>query len=254
MDPKTPLRIDVLGVPVDCVDMDTAMQHIGRILEGDRAQAVIAVNPEKVIAAQASPRLLHALAQAGLLIPDGIGIVLAARFLHGIKMSRVPGSELMPTLCEYAARMQHPVFLFGATAQVNELALEELRRRYSGIEIAGAENGYIPEDDMPKLIDRINASGAKILFVALGSPRQEDWMLKHLPALNVRVCQGVGGTFDVLAGKVRRAPRVFLKLNLEWLYRLLRNPGRLTRQTALPYFFFQTIKSRVVTVSKRWSI
>ena len=247
MDRKTPQRIDVLGVPVDCLDMETAMEHVARMLEGDRPQAVIAVNPEKVIAAQANPGLLQALNRAGLLIPDGIGIVLASRLLHGIRIRRVPGSELMPAICEYAARMHHPVFLFGASAEVNDLATQELLRRYPGIAIAGGEHGYLPDEDMPRLVDRINTSGAKILFLALGSPRQEDWMLEYLPVLNVRVCQGVGGTFDVLSGKVNRAPPVFLKLNLEWLYRLLANPRRLTRQTALPRFFFQTIKSSLMT-------
>ena len=242
MDRKTPDRIDVLGVPVDCVDMELAMEHVARILEGDRPNAVIAVNPEKVIAAQSNPRLLTALREAGLVIPDGIGIVLAARLLHRRRLRRVPGSELMPTICAYASRMNYPVFLFGASAEVNGLASKELRRRYPGIDIAGAEHGYLPNEEMPRLVERINASGAKILFLALGSPRQEDWMLEHLPALNVRLCQGVGGTFDVLSGKVNRAPPVFLKLNLEWLYRLLTNPRRLTRQTALPRFFFQTIK------------
>jgi len=242
MDQETPKRIDVLGVPVDCLDMEMAMEHVARFLDGERAKAVIAVNPEKVIAAQSSPRLIEALQSAGLLIPDGIGIVFAARLLHGITIRRVPGSELMPALCGYAARMQIPVFLFGATADVNELAADELRRRYPDIDIAGAEHGYVGDEEMPNVVDRINASGAKILFVALGSPRQEDWMLQHLPKLNVRVCQGVGGTFDVLAGKVMRAPPVFLKLNLEWLYRLLSNPTRLSRQTALPRFLLQTIR------------
>ena len=242
MDRKTPDRIDVLGVPVDCVDMDLAMQHVTRILEGDRPQAVVALNPEKVIAAQSNPKLLTALRGAGLVIPDGIGIVVAARLLHGRSLSRVPGSELMPVICAYASRMNYPVFLFGASAEVNELTSKELRLRYPEISIAGAEHGYLPSEEMPMLVDRINASGAKILFLALGSPRQEEWMLEHLPALNVRLCQGVGGTFDVLSGKVNRAPPIFLKLNLEWLYRLLANPTRLTRQTALPRFLFQTIK------------
>lgn len=243
MDREIPKRIDVLGVPVDCVDMDMAMKYIGRILENERAHAVIAVNPEKVIAAQSDHRLLKALQSAGLLIPDGIGIIFAARLLHRRRLRRVPGSELMPKICEYAAEMGYAVFLFGATAEVNELASAELKRRYPKIHIAGAEHGYLPDDDMPGLVERINSSGAKILFLALGSPRQEDWMLKHLAALNVRVCQGVGGTFDVLSGRVNRAPIIFQKLNLEWLYRLLANPRRLTRQTALPRFFFQTIKS-----------
>ena len=99
---------------------------------------------------------------------------------------------------------------------------------------------------MPALVERINASGADILFVALGSPRQEMWMDAHLDSLDVRICQGVGGTFDVLAGRVRRAPVIFQRMHLEWLYRLLSQPGRLFRQTALPKFVFRVMRKRLL--------
>jgi N-acetylglucosaminyldiphosphoundecaprenol N-acetyl-beta-D-mannosaminyltransferase len=135
------------------------------------------------------------------------------------------------------------VYLFGAQESVNEIAAKELVRRFPGLTIAGRHHGYVDEQDMPDLIEAINRSGAAILFVALGSPRQELWMAQYRQQLHVGVCQGVGGTLDVLAGHVRRAPGLFIRLNLEWLYRLASNPRRLLRQTALPRFAGQVVRA-----------
>jgi len=238
-------RIEVLGVPVDCVNMRQSLACVDDMMAGDKAEAVIAVNPEKVIKAQGDPVLLARLQQAGLLIPDGVGLVVAARILGLGRMERVPGSELMPAICELAARKGYPVFLYGAAPDVNRKAREVLVERYPGILIAGGRDGFVKEDVMPNLIDEINASGAQILFIALGSPRQELWMEKYLPQLNIKVCQGVGGTFDVIAGKVKRAPLIFRKMQLEWFYRLASQPKRLLRQTALPRFVLQVFKKRM---------
>lgn len=238
-------RIEVLGVPVDCVNMSQSLEIIDGLLAGDKAEAVIAVNPEKVIKAQGDPVLLARLHLAGLLIPDGIGLVLAARMLGLGRMERVPGSELMPAICAMAARKGYRVFLYGATPEVNRKAREVLAERYPGIQIAGGRDGYVRDDEMMSLVEEINASGAHILFIALGSPKQELWMERYLPHLNVKVCQGVGGTFDVIAGKVKRAPLVFRKMQLEWFYRLASQPRRLLRQTALPRFVSQVIRKRL---------
>jgi N-acetylglucosaminyldiphosphoundecaprenol N-acetyl-beta-D-mannosaminyltransferase len=128
------------------------------------------------------------------------------------------------------------VFLFGAKEEVNAAAAEELQRRYPSLNVAGRHNGYVSAEDMPQLVEQIRSSGAVIVFLALGSPRQELWMAEHLEACGARLCQGVGGTFDVLAGHVERAPAIWRRLNVEWLYRLLSDPRRLLRQTALPRF------------------
>jgi N-acetylglucosaminyldiphosphoundecaprenol N-acetyl-beta-D-mannosaminyltransferase len=240
-----PKRIEVLGVPVDCVNMSQSLECVDHMMAGNKAEAVIAVNPEKVIKAQGSPVLLARLRQAGLLIPDGIGLVVAARVLGLGRMERVPGSELMPAICERAARKGYRIFLYGAAPDVNRKAREVLAERYPGIQIAGGRDGYVKDDEMPNLVEEINASGAQILFVALGSPRQELWMEKYLPQLNVKVCQGVGGTFDVIAGKVKRAPLIFRKMQLEWFYRLASQPKRLLRQTALPKFVSQVIRKKL---------
>ncbi len=146
------------------------------------------------------------------------------------------GADLCPQLCDLAAQEGWGVFLFGAKEEVNAAAAEELQRRYPSLNVAGRHNGYVSAEDMPQLVEQIRSSGAVIVFLALGSPRQELWMAEHLEACGARLCQGVGGTFDVLAGHVERAPAIWRRLNVEWLYRLLSNPRRLLRQTALPRF------------------
>lgn len=241
-----PSRVEILGVPVDCVTMAQAVQWVETTLASDQPRSVIAVNPEKVIQANQDPEVLKRLQQAGLLIPDGIGVVFAVRLLGLGCLERVPGSELMPKLCEQAAKKGYKVFLFGANQEVISQAAEVLLQRYSGLNIVGTQHGYVKEEEMPSVIAAINSSQADLLFVALGSPKQELWMTRYLPALNVKVCQGVGGTFDVIAGRVKRAPLAFRLLHLEWFYRLLSQPSRILRQTALPIFAFRVLRKRVL--------
>ena len=241
MDVMTPKRVEVLGVPVDCLTMQTALDAVDTALQSDKPTSIVAVNPEKIIRAQSDPEFMKQLTSAGLLIPDGIGVVWAARLLGLGNMERVPGSELMPAICGLAAQKGYPLFLFGGRPEVNQRAVEFLRRRYPSIRIVGNEHGYIGKEDFPDLIESINDSGAKILFVALDSPKQEQWIADHLSKLRVQVCQGVGGTFDVIAGTVRRAPVIFRKMYLEWLYRLVAQPNRIMRQTALPKFACQVL-------------
>lgn len=229
-------RISILGVPVDALTMDGAIDKAREIGRGDVGRTILAVNPEKVIKAREDEGLKQALDEAGILIPDGIGVVLAARLLHGVAFSRVAGADLCPELCRLAADEGWGVFLFGAKEEVNAAAAEELKRRYPDLIVSGRRNGYVAAEEMPALVEEIRASGAVIVFLALGSPRQELWMAEHLEACGAKLCQGVGGTFDVLAGHVERAPAVWRRLNLEWLYRLLSDPRRLLRQTALPRF------------------
>lgn len=244
MDSMRPKRIEVLGVPVDVVNMEVALATVEKMLAGDKAETVIAVNPEKIIKAQSDPMLLSRLRNAGLLVPDGIGVVLAAKFFGLARMQRVPGSELMPAICERAALKGYKVFLFGASPETNLRAVEVLLKRYPGLQIVGYQDGYIKDQDMPKLIEKINSSNAEILFIALGSPKQELWMETYSPELKVKVCQGVGGTFDVIAGHVKRAPLFFRKLHLEWFYRLASQPKRLVRQSALPKFVMQVFRKK----------
>ena len=224
-----PTRVDILNIPVDCVTMDQAVAWADSRMTLSEPKTVIAVNPEKIMKAQSDPTLRQFLRSAGLLIPDGIGVVIATKLLGLGYAERVPGSELMPRLCGLAAEKGYSIFLFGASPEVNERAAHKLRQEFPGLTIAGTQHGYVDDADMPAVIDHINAVAPHFLFIALGSPKQELWMSTYLPRLRVKVCQGVGGTFDVLAGRVKRAPWIFRCIHLEWFYRLLSQPSRLVQ-------------------------
>ena len=242
------IRTSVLGVPVDAVTMESALEQIRTMLAGEVTNLVLAVNPEKVMAAQKNPELLKVLGSASLLVPDGIGVVIAARILGGVSMKRVPGSDLMPEICGLAASEGHSVFLFGARPGVAAEAAELLRQRYPGLVIAGTQHGYVPEEEMGALVRAINDSGAAVLFVGLGSPRQELWLNKHRHMLKVRVCQGVGGSFDAICGNPKRAPRWAQRVHLEWLHRLVLQPRRADRQSALPRFIAAVLRAAILGV------
>jgi N-acetylglucosaminyldiphosphoundecaprenol N-acetyl-beta-D-mannosaminyltransferase len=207
---------------------------------------VIAVNPEKVIRARQDPGLLAQLRTAGLLIPDGIGVVFAARILGLGRMKQVPGCELMPEICDLSARKGYRIYLLGGRPEVNREVESVLTERYQGIQIVGRQSGYFKESEIDGIVENINMSGAQILFIALGSPKQELWMRKYLQNSTVKVCQGVGGTFDVLAGEANRAPSAFRRMHLEWFYRLLSDPRRIIRQIALPKFMFAVIRKKML--------
>ncbi len=242
----TERRTEILGVPVHRVTMAQVLEWVNRrlALRGE-ADAIMAVNPEKVMRCRQDAALKATLGKASLLIPDGIGVVVACRLLGRGPIGRVPGSDLMPALCALAAERGYRVYLFGARADVNDRAAQVLAHRYPGLQIVGTTHGYVEEREMPGVIHRINCAEPDLLFVALGSPRQEEWMARYLPTLDVAICMGVGGTFDVLAGTVKRAPVAWQKMHLEWLYRLLSEPTRIGRQTALPRFALQVLRQRL---------
>lgn len=218
------------------------------IIREKKQGSIFAINPEKIIAAGETPLLLEAIKAAALLIPDGIGALLAAR-LAGVRGgSRVPGADLMPELCALAASRGYPIFLFGARPEVAPRACMALKQAYPGLQIAGFQNGYVTPAEAQALPEKINASGARMLFVGLGSPTQELWIHNNMPKLtSVNICQGVGGTLDVLAGRVRRAPEAWQKSYMEWLYRILKEPKRIRRFPNLVAFAFKVWRGGVVT-------
>ena len=239
-------RVNVLGLPVDVVDMPSALACVeNHVTSGRPAGCILSANPEKVYAVRESSLLQRLFASAALIVPDGIGVVWAIRWLEKCSVSRVPGADLMQEICTLSAKKGYRVFFFGSSEETNSGAVKEIEKRCPGIRIAGRQNGYLPEDQMPDLVERINASKTDILFVALGSPRQEQWMETYLPKLDVRLCQGIGGTLDTIIGKVRRAPLFMQKLNLEWFFRLLCQPGRIWRQRVLVLFVLEVMRAKM---------
>lgn len=231
-------RLEVLNIWVDPVTREEAIQRVENFLKtGRRPHLVFAANPEKNFSVPRDPVLYRTFRDADLLLPDGIGIVLALRLLYGLRLERVPGSEFIFDICRLCARRGDGVFFYGAKEAVNRAAVEILARRFARLPIVGRSNGYVVEADMPALVDKINASGARVLFLALGSPMQERWLAQYAGQLkSVRVCQGVGGTLDTIAGTVKRAPEFWCRMNLEWFYRLVSQPSRIRRQRVLPVF------------------
>lgn len=240
-------RIPILNLWIDPVTMDQALETISGFIErGTRVHSIFAVNPEKNFSIPRDPALHEAFRKADLLIPDGIGMVLAARVLHGLRIERIPGVELMHAICALSARNGYTIFLYGSKESVNRDSVAALRALYPGIRIAGRANGYLGEPGMASLVKNINESGAQILFLSLGSPRQERWLNRYSPKLeHVRVCQGIGGTLDTIVGTVKRAPEAWRRHGLEWLYRLLLEPGRIKRQSVLPLFAAAVVLSTI---------
>jgi N-acetylglucosaminyldiphosphoundecaprenol N-acetyl-beta-D-mannosaminyltransferase len=248
--PQQTNRLSILNIWVDPVDMNGALERVERFVEeGERPHCVFAVNPEKNFSVPANPRLHELFRKADLLIPDGIGVVLAARLLYGVRLGRVPGVEMMDEICRLSAAKGYRVFFYGAQEEVSARAVEVLKLRYPALQVAGRANGFVTAEEMPALIGQINGSAAQVLFLALGSPRQENWFATYASQLcSVRVCQGIGGTLDTIAGTVKRAPRFWCRLNLEWLYRLLSEPKRIGRQKVLPVFAYQVFRRKLAMV------
>ena len=227
-----PERLNVLGAPVDSVDMKTALVFVAdAVRTRTSAGAILAVNPEKVYVLRRDAFLKEFFEQAALLIPDGIGIVKALKILFGKKVSRCAGADLMQNICRDAPGHGYKLFLYGSSEEVNRTACDILRTRYPGIQIVGRSNGFVKPEEMDQLVSRINESKADILFIAMGSPKQEKWMFQYAPQLTtVKLCQGIGGTLDTIVGTVKRAPKFWQSLGLEWFYRLLCQPWRFKRQ------------------------
>ena len=223
--------------------MDEAVNRALGMLEGPRAQYVVTPNTEIVWRCQKDAALAQAIRSADLVLPDGIGVVYAGRILGTPIRERVPGIDFICNLFSRIVGTDKKVFLLGAQPGVADQAAENLCARYPGLKICGTENGYFTDD--AAVIDKINASGADILLVCLGFPKQECWMNRNASRLNVKLMAGLGGSLDVFAGVVRRAPKRWQQRGFEWLYRLLENPTRIGRMMVLPAFMLTVIFRRL---------
>jgi N-acetylglucosaminyldiphosphoundecaprenol N-acetyl-beta-D-mannosaminyltransferase len=237
--------IDILGIPVDNVSMDEALSKVESFLEENRVHTVYTPNSEIMMAAWRDPHLKKLLCEADLLVPDGAGVVLASKILGSPLKERVAGFDLTNRLFAFAKEKETAFFFCGGKPGVAEEAVKNLLSRNINIQVRGVRNGYFNEDEEDEIINDINSSGADILLVALGAPRQEKWIHKNRDKLKVKICIGVGGTFDVLAGRSTRAPKFFQKNGLEWLYRLYKEPWRFIRMMDLPRFILLAMAVRI---------
>ncbi len=236
------MRVDVLGVAFDNVSLTQAADRAMALLEEEGPHLAVTPNPEIVQRAGRDPEFARILAGADLVIPDGIGVIYAAKILGRPLKERVPGIDFASALMERMAGAGKRLFLLGAAPGVAEQAAENLRAAHPGLVICGTHDGYFQEDG--PVAQQIRAAGADVVFVCLGFPKQEKWMAANGAAAGARLYVGLGGSLDVFAGRVERAPEGFQRLGLEWLYRLVKQPSRIGRMAKLPLFLVSAVGAR----------
>lgn len=236
------MRINVLGVGFDNLLMIEAVARGVDMLSQPGAHYVVTPNPEIVEICRKNPEAMRAVNGADLVLADGIGIIKGARILGTPLKARNPGIEFAAYLMKEMAEKGLSLYLLGAKPGVAEAAGKRLAEKYPGLKIAGTHDGYFQEDG--PVIEDIRRSGADCVFVCLGAPKQELWMAKHGEAAGARLLCGLGGSLDVFAGVVERAPKFWSDHGLEWFYRLCKDPRRAGRMMKLPLFLVHVQKEK----------
>jgi len=233
--------VELLGVPVHRTDVAAALHRITQFIEERAPHQVVTPDSSALVRAQYDPELMNILQSADLVTADGAGVVWMAKVMGLPLWERVSGVDLMDHICELAAEKGYSIYLLGAAPGVAEAAAAKLQERHPGLEVAGAMHGYFAQDEEPQVVCRIAQAKPDILFVALGVPKQEKWIHRHLDELSVPVAIGVGGSLDVISGRLKRAPLLMQRWGLEWLWRALREPSRLPKLVALPKFVWMAL-------------
>lgn len=244
---QAPLSTYIVGVRVDLLNQQETLSAVDRIIRNHRShpetpcKQLVTVNPEFVMAAQKNHSFRETINQAEIVVADGVGIVLASRYLRTPTPERVTGTDLVQQMAKAYADKGYRFFLLGAAPGIAEEASKKLAEMAPGIQIAGTYAGSPAPEEEESILERIRDAQADLLFVAYGAPAQELWIHRNLHRLPVALAMGIGGAFDFLVGKQVRAPRSMQKMGLEWLYRLYREPKRWKRMLALPQFALQVL-------------
>ena len=237
------MRINIMGVGFDSLTLSEAVDRAEALISERRAAYVVTPNPEIVMTCWVNPDAMEAVQNADLVLPDGVGVVYGAKILGTPLKGKLPGIDFATELMRRMASRGGRVYLLGAKPGVAEMAGERMRQQFPGLIVCGTHDGYF-QDDAP-IIEEINALQPDLLLVCLGAPKQELWMHRNRPVLKVGLMAGLGGSLDVFAGTVKRAPAFFQKLGLEWFYRLIKEPWRFKRMMKLPKFLFACIGKRI---------
>lgn len=222
-------RIEFLKAPMDIATMQETVSFIENRIEQKHFLQHVVVNVAKIVNMQKDPVLAESVKACEVINIDGMGVVFGARFLGHNVPERVAGVDLFHELLAMSAKRDFPVFLLGATEEVVSKTVSKVKAINPNLNVAGYNDGYF-WDDEEAVVTKIRESGAKLLFVAITSPKKENFINKWQDKLGVDFVMGVGGTFDVVAGKVKRAPQWMQKAGLEWLYRVIQEPGRMWKR------------------------
>ncbi len=231
--------INLLGIRVDDVTTDETLELVASYIAARTPRQIATVNPEFIMAAQQDAAFRDVLDHTALNLPDGVGVLWAARRFGRRLRERVAGADLVNRIAQRAGREGWRVYLLGAAEGVAQKASEMWQSRYPGLAIVGAFSGSPRRDEEDAIVERIRAAAPDMLLVAYGAPAQDKWIARNLARLNVPVCIGVGGALDFVAGVTRRAPPWAQRLGLEWLHRLILQPWRWRRMLALPRFVWR---------------
>lgn len=234
-------KITILGIPFDNMTRKEFLKQLYIRMETNEKTFLVTANPEIVMYALENPSYYRLLMEADYIAPDGIGIVQASKKLATPIKERVPGFELMLGLLEIANINKKRVYFIGAKEDIVDLTIKNVKEKWPDLVIAGHHHGYFDHDD-PAMIDKVKHTEPDIVFVAFGFPRQEKWIKMYLNKADKGIAVGVGGSFDVLSGKTKRAPFLVQKFHIEWLYRLIKQPSRYKRMLAIPYFIKEVYK------------
>lgn len=237
------MKTDVLGVQYDNITMEEALAAGRSFLTGTKTAYCVTPNAEMAYEALHDAQFCNVLNSADLVLPDGAGVVLGAKILKTPLKQKVAGIEFAQNMLSVYEELGSRLYLLGSKPGVAELAAEKMLEKHPKLTICGTADGYFKDED--EVIRKINDAAADVVYVCLGAPKQENFMFRHRDELNVRLMAGLGGTLDGIAGTVKRAPKWMIKLQLEWLYRLIKEPRRLGRMMRLPKFVFAAFKKRM---------
>ena len=237
-------QIEILGVPVDLVNMQQARQSFEELMSKEGCSLIVTPNSEIIYNANKDIELKSILRSADLVIPDGIGLIYASKILGHPLQERVTGIDFLNNTLDWLNENKGSVFLLGGKPGIASLAAEKIKQAFPNLIVAGTHHGYFSSEDEKEIVEMINSSNADFLCVAMGAPKQEKFIARHKQNLKVKAAIGVGGSLDVWAGAVKRAPEFYQKHGLEWLYRLIKQPSRYKRMIALPLFVIKVLKSK----------
>lgn len=226
----------VLKVPVSITTENEIISTIKEKIQQNKKFSIISININKIMLYQKNEGIAQIIKSFDCFIPDGISVVKACNKLE----KRITGVDLFQEICKNYAEINARIFLYGSKKEVVEETKQKLEVIYPGIQIVGIENGFVKEDNT--LLQKINDSKANIIFVAKGSPKQEKWIYENKNKLNANIFMGVGGTFDVVSGNIKRAPQIVRKMGLEWLYRILKEPKKRLKQIPILMRYWYLIK------------
>jgi N-acetylglucosaminyldiphosphoundecaprenol N-acetyl-beta-D-mannosaminyltransferase len=242
--PLTLSHVSIYGIRVSKLSMQQTVEYLVQAIENRQTTQVITANPIMLMTALEQPAYKAMMQRAELIVPDGAGLVWAASYVGEPVAEKVAGIDLMHQLLAIGENKGWRIFLLGASPEVIQITADKLRARYPQLQLVGVRDGYFTESDDAAVISQIRDAAPDILLVGRSADKQEPWIDQHKAGLGVPVIMGIGGSFDVLSGKLKRAPKIFIRLRLEWFYRLLQEPWRYRRMLLLPKFVVKVIRDK----------